>query len=396
MSHLQQQTQPPKPRSERRILAVDDNPAVLKLIGALFEEEGMTVRLAGCVQDARNLLEAEKGAFDLVLSDISMPGETGFDLLEWIKRPGSPYADLPVLLTTAQLPEAENRLKGLALGAVDYVVRPIELKELVLRAIKAIDHFRQVKGLETMLQDAGNLAMVGRLLAASSHEIKNLATLVKMCSDQLVRALGATGQSGPTGTLLRSLGESSSLLADVARNASSLLDPESAPPRPVEVMELADGVTALMQTRVRPYRLTCEGAKTWALGHDLRLKQVLINLILNAADAIGELDPPEGGRIALRVETQPELVCLRVTDNGIGLTRAGERTEFEAFATTKKLRGGQGLGLWLCARLVAGMGGRLALSSDGVGKGATATLTLAATAAPAAVEPIDLSQYYVD
>ena len=85
-----------------------------------------------------------------------------------------------------------------------------------------------------------------------------------------------------------------------------------------------------------------------------------------------------------------------VIDNGIGLSTPGERTEFQAFDTTKKLRGGQGLGLWLCARLLEGMGGHLSLKSNGVGQGACATITLPRTHPLPKEDLLDLSQYLVD
>jgi len=64
------------------------------------------------------------------------------------------------------------------------------------------------------------------------------------------------------------------------------------------------------------------------------------------------------------------------------------RREFAAFATTKKLRGGQGLGLWLCSRIIGDMQGTLELSSKGVGTGVTATVSLLRVEAP---EPDALS-----
>jgi signal transduction histidine kinase len=381
---------------DRRILIVDDNAAILKLLGSLFSEEGIEVRLASSATSAKALLDAEEGRFDLVLTDIAMPGESGFELLQWIKHPNSRYSELPVLLMTAQLPEAEYRLKGLALGAVDYVVRPLEPRELVLRSINAINHFQRVKHLEHMLQDAGNLATVGRLLAASSHEIKNLAALVNLASDRLTRLLSGITLDPQAQQLLRTLTESSSLLTDVARNTASLLDPPGANVRPIDTASLVLGIVSLMQTRVQPNLITTEAEPLWSLGHANRVKQVLINLILNASEAINELSPPEGGRIDVIVKSHDDQVAIEVHDNGIGLTTPGIRTEFAPFDTTKKLRGGQGLGLWLCARLLDGMGGQLSLRSDGVGKGAVATITLPVTAAPAKDDTIDLSQYFIN
>jgi signal transduction histidine kinase len=382
--------------TERQVLIVDDNEAILKLLGTLFQEEGMTVRLAQSAKAAREIIEAAQGHFDLVLSDILMPGESGFDLLKWIKRPESPYAELPVLLMTAQLPEAENRLKGLAMGAVDYVVRPVEMRELVLRAVNAINHFQRVKYLETMLQDAGHLATVGRVLAASSHEIKNLATLVNLASERLTRLLASTAVDTRVTKLLRTLTEASSLLTDVARNTTTLLDPASDKTKPIDVAAMISSIVSMMQSRVQPNLLSVDSMPLWAVGHANRIKQVLINLILNASEAINELSPPEGGNISIRVSNDDQRVIITVIDNGIGLSTPGERTEFQAFDTTKKLRGGQGLGLWLCARLLEGMGGHLSLKSNGVGQGACATITLPMTKPVTKEDTLDLSQYLVD
>lgn len=382
--------------TDRRILIVDDNAAILKLLAMQFSEEGLTVRSAGSAAEAKEALAAAHGRFDLVLTDIAMPGESGFDLLTWIKRPESPFSELPVLLMTAQMPEAENRLKGLALGAVDYVVRPLEPRELVLRSINAINHFQRVKHLEHMLQDAGNLATVGRLLAASSHEIKNLAALVNLASDRLTRMLATVDIDPQVHQLLRTLTESSSLLTDVARNTASLLDPPGENLRPVDLCSLVQSVAMLMQSRVQPNIINVDVQRLWALGHGNRIKQVLINLILNASDAINEFAPAEGGRISIAVHLRGQEVMIQVADNGIGLTRPGIRTEFHAFDTTRKLRGGQGLGLWLCARLLEGMGGHLSLRSDGVGTGACATITLPRAVEPTPDDTIDLSQYFIN
>ena len=381
-----------------RILVVDDNPGVLKLLGTLLEEAGLGVRLALSAAEARQALNAEEWRFDLVLSDISMPGESGFDLLSWIKRQDSPRPDLPVLLTTAQLPEAENRIKGLAMGAVDYVVRPIELSELVLRVLNAVNHSRRVQGLERSLADSENLATVGRLLAASHHEMKNLATLVRLTAEQAVKIFSPECGSGrPIGNglaVLAALDNSSELLADMARNVSTLLDPGSMAMRSVDLTVLADDVTKMMAVQVAPIRLEVTASPPrWAMGHALRIKQVLINLIVNAADAIRELDRDQidGGHIVVAAEAVGEDTYLVVRDNGIGFSKAEARTEFPAFSTTKKLRGGQGLGLWLSATLIRNMGGQLTLTSEGVGKGVVATAKFASCAAP--VDDFDVQRY---
>lgn len=367
---------PTSTRRKSKVLIVDDNPAVLKLLGTQFRNDGMAVVLASSAKEAREALEASHWNFDLVLSDISMPGETGFDLLKWIKCRESPHRDLPVLLVTAQLPEPENRVKGLAMGAVDYVVRSLDMAELVIRAAHAIEHSQRVRSLEMSLQDSENLAMVGRLLAASHHEIMNLATLVNLAADQTVKCFaGSTDARGAEA--LHALAQSAELLTDVARSVSSLLQPSAAVGRPVNLRTLVDEVAVLMRPRIEPCRLElrCDG-DLWATAHTIRVKQVLINLILNARDAIKEFETEASGLITLSVSTQNGMRKMVVKDNGIGFDPASDRSEFKPFATTKSLRGGQGLGLWLCSTLVKNMGGKLSLHSDGVGYGAEAILTL--------------------
>jgi signal transduction histidine kinase len=386
----------------RRILIVDDNDATLDLLSALFLEEGLDTVKACNVAEARRLLIESAGDFDLVLSDIQMPGETGFDLLKWIKGAESPRPDLPVLLTTAQLPEAENRVLGLSLGAVDYVVRPIELRELVLRVMHAMEHFQRVRSLQRSLENAETLAMTGRLMAASNHEVKNLVGIVSMAADQLRRQIAPMLAERPPQDNMRrtldALTKSSKLLADVTRSAAHLMRPDGSDSTTLNLGEVAAEVVDMMQARIRPIRLLLEPTANpaYAWGRDVAVRQILVNFILNAADAIEEMSPVEGGCIRIQVrDSTAATCCIEVADNGVGLSEAGVRLNFAAFASTKTLRGGQGLGLWLCSRLAEQMKGSISLQSKGPGRGAVATLTLNRSPQPAPSESFDLSQYFV-
>lgn len=385
---------PPK----AHILVVDDNPMVLRLLHTLFEEEGITVEIAASVAEAKKHLDQSVHKFDLVLSDIQMPGETGFDLLQWIKNSNSPHSHLPVLLTTAELPQAEHRLKGLSMGAVDYVVRPIELKELVIRSLHAIENYKRICSLQLNLQNTENLAMMGTILAAAHHEIKNLVTLVKLSTDQLSRLLASPSSHVSCQPAIQSLKDASNLLTDVARNMAQLIDPNAKDLKKSLILkDLLESVAHLMLGRIKPTRLVLAPKEAdddiWVSGHDVRIKQVLINLMINAQDAILQFDPAEGGRITLAWERLHDgFAEITVTDNGIGLSTPGEIVEFQAFSSTKRLRGGQGLGLWLCSKMIANLGGTLSLASKGVGQGAKATIRLRLTE-PQTEPFIDLTAY---
>jgi two-component system phosphate regulon response regulator OmpR len=108
------------------ILVVDDDDRLRALLKKFLSEQGFMVTAAADAAEARRKMAWY--AFDLVVLDVMMPGESGLDLLASL--PG------PVLMLSA-MGEADDRIKGLEVGAEDYLVKPFEPKELVLR-IKTI------------------------------------------------------------------------------------------------------------------------------------------------------------------------------------------------------------------------------------------------------------------
>jgi DNA-binding response OmpR family regulator len=108
------------------ILAVDDEPELLSMIEEYLVARGYRVMTASNAQDARSILGSTK--IGLVLLDITLPGEDGLSLARHLREHGGP----PVILVTA-LGTALDRIVGLEVGADDYVTKPFELRELLLR-----------------------------------------------------------------------------------------------------------------------------------------------------------------------------------------------------------------------------------------------------------------------
>jgi len=363
------------------LLIVDDNKAIRRLLVSHFKDLNYMVTEASSAEDAKLILSSHNFQFDLVLSDISMPGESGFDLLTWIKATANKPKDLPVLLMTGVLPDAESRLKGLALGAVDYVVRPDEITELVVRSVNAIDHYRRVRTLEKTLEESQDLAMVGLVLAASNHEIKNIATLIKMSADTATKIISgevcyddATRQK-----VAKNLTVSTALLVDIAKNFKTLMAQSQGVSKTINLISVVSETLQILAFRTKHCLVSWNEevfSQVKIKGQSTQIKQILINLVLNSLEAISEVNPVEGARIEIEIfDAGSTYWGVRVKDNGIGFSQ-GERSEFKAFDTTKKLKGGQGLGLWLSSVLAKSMGGELALKSGGPSKGATAELLL--------------------
>ena len=118
---------PPRPADDApHLLLVDDDRRIRDLLSRFLCGEGYRVTTAMSASDARAKLNGLH--FDLLILDVMMPGETGFDLARFIRTSSS----VPIVMLTARH-EAESRIEGLQIGADDYVAKPFEPRELVLR-----------------------------------------------------------------------------------------------------------------------------------------------------------------------------------------------------------------------------------------------------------------------
>ena len=108
------------------ILVVDDDDRIRELVKEYLEENKFLITTAKNAIDAKNKIEIIK--FDIIVLDIMMPGESGLSLTKEIKK-NNP---VPIILLTAK-DETKNRIEGLEIGADDYLGKPFEPKELLLR-----------------------------------------------------------------------------------------------------------------------------------------------------------------------------------------------------------------------------------------------------------------------
>jgi two-component system, OmpR family, phosphate regulon response regulator OmpR len=114
------------PDDAPHLLVVDDDRRIRDLLSRFLFTEGYRVTTAETAADARAKLEGLR--FDLLILDVMMPGETGFDLAQAIRTSSA----VPILMLTARS-ETDNRIRGLEIGADDYVPKPFEPRELSLR-----------------------------------------------------------------------------------------------------------------------------------------------------------------------------------------------------------------------------------------------------------------------
>jgi DNA-binding response OmpR family regulator len=150
-------------QSEQRqtVLVVDDEPDIVGLMRDFLEAEGYSVLTAGEGETALNLIERE--AIDCVLLDIMMPGLSGFDVVRRIRKDG----EMPVLLLSAKQ-EDSDKIRGLGLGADDYIVKSATPGEVVARVRAVLRRSRrgEAPAPEAVL-DFGRL-----VIDVAAHEVR--------------------------------------------------------------------------------------------------------------------------------------------------------------------------------------------------------------------------------
>ncbi|NIN33602.1 MAG: response regulator, partial [Gammaproteobacteria bacterium] len=152
------------------ILIVDDNPQNLKVLGNILREDGYVPVVAQNGPQALEFVQREKP--DLILLDIMMPEMDGYEVCKKLKK-DKDAKDIPVIFLTAKT-ETKDLLLAFEVGGVDYVTKPFNSVELLLRVKTHID----LKKAEAELLKSVKLETVGILSAGIAHDFNNLLSVI--------------------------------------------------------------------------------------------------------------------------------------------------------------------------------------------------------------------------
>ncbi len=224
--------------------------------------------------------------------------------------------------------------------------------------------------LQAQLNQAQKMEAVGRLAGGIAHDFNNLlqAILSQIAVLQL-RLRGSAGAPKPLEEVDQLVRRGSAL----TRQLLLFARPEPTTREPLDLNEVVRGAVTLLRRVVREnVAITTDlsGSTLPILGDRGQLGQVLMNLAVNASDAM-----PEGGRLTLRTGGDASFVWLAAADTGHGIPEAVLDNVFEPFFTTKAVGKGTGLGLSVVHGIVSGHGGTVEVASA-PSEGATFTVTL--------------------
>lgn len=218
----------------------------------------------------------------------------------------------------------------------------------------------RLRTLQADLVQANRLAHLGQIVAGVAHEINQPVAAIRANADNALTLLSREQPQAAQDKLTRIQGLTErigSIVEDLRGFA------RKTPPRTTTVVvdEAVEGALLLVSSRMRDEGVAVERtgqARVSAQGDRIRLEQVLVNLLQNAFEALGD---QADARIGLDISTTDDLVVIAVTDNGPGLSQVTLRTLFTPFSTTKP--NGLGLGLVISRDIVEAFGGSLVVAS---------------------------------
>ncbi len=347
-----------EPRPARaRILAVDDTPTNLFALAALLEPLGHEVVAVDSGRQA--LARAAELPFSLVLLDVVMPDLDGFETLRRLRRLPSCH-DTPVILLTADDPEPRVIERAFAMGASDYLLKPISPD--LLRA--------KVQVFVTLRQRQDALAAKDRHIAILAHDLRSPLTAIAASAESLRRHDPSPERAhNVADRILRATKRMELMtrdLLDFARAGAGGL-----PIAPVEldlgalVRDLVDEVGAGVQGRDIALELDGHLEGKWDRE---RISQAVSNLLVNAITH-GQ------GRILVRARRLGADVRVDVCNGGEPIPANMITQIFEPFERGEEGGTGLGLGLYIVREISRAHGGRVSVQST-PGKGTTFSLTL--------------------
>lgn len=384
-------------RNERpRVLVVDDHPASLLAIEAELDMLGATVTRATSGGDALRL--AEVGEFALMLLDVHLPDMSGIDVARRL-RSSPRTAETPIIFVTAYDQDDRDVLAAYALGAVDFLFKPLRLEVLRAKArvfINLSDQAEQIREHErrehartleaarhaweeeSLRRERDQLAEMDRrkerFLAMVGHELRTplapLVTALGLMKQRFEHEPGASDWLVRTrDSMERQVEHLSRIvedLLDVARINSDKLHLRCEKVGMRDVVEQALATSRpVIDAKAHSVAIDLSDEVLTVEGDGVRLVQIVSNLLNNAARYT-----PRGGVVRVAYCRVDDHVELRVADNGRGIREEALSRVFEPFSQEESGHaGGLGLGLAIVRRLVALHGGTVSAYSDGPGCG---------------------------
>ena len=352
--------------SEYKILIVDDVMSNVLLLKVLLTNEKFAIATASNGRQA--LEQVEKENPDLVLLDVMMPDMSGFEVAQHLKsNPNT--ADIPIIFLTA-LNSTADIVKGFQVGANDFISKPFNKEELIIRVTHQIS-LVAAKRLILSKTEELQLTIAGRdkLYSVIAHDLRSPMGSIKMVLNMLILNLPSEKIGAEMYELLTMANQTTedvfSLLDNLLKWTKSQIGKLNVVYQDVDLVEVTDGVIEIfsMVASLKKIRIREMKPEKMMVNADIdMLKTVVRNLLSNAIKF-----SKENSEVLVKMEEVDGMAVVSVQDYGCGISEEGQKkllhtdTHFSTFGTNNEE--GSGLGLLLCKDFVVKNGGKLWFTS---------------------------------
>lgn len=363
------------------ILVVDDVPENLQVVGNLLKNHAYEVRLATAGEQALESVRLDPP--DLVLLDISMPGIDGFEVCRRLKANRATQS-IPVIFLTAAHVSQEQMRKGLEIGAVDYVTKPVDDRVLLARVQTHIALKRSKELLEIQnhdLKEANDAK--NKLFSIMGHDLKNVFSGLNTLVDLMLKDFDGIEREEKIHYLteMRKASQHTlTVLDDIlqwSRLERGLITPNI---REVDLGPIMEDALDVVRPQAEQKGIMLENLwdEVPAVNADAEMVHaVLRNLLTNAVKFTRR-----GGTVRLSVALATDGVEITVRDTGIGIPASKISHLFRSASGAEVGTEGEvgtGLGLMICRELIEKHDGRIWAESQ-AGRGSTFHVLLPTTA----------------
>lgn len=352
--------------SEYKILIVDDVMSNVLLLKVLLTNEKFAIATASNGRQA--LEQVEKENPDLVLLDVMMPDMSGFEVAQHLKsNPNT--ADIPIIFLTA-LNSTADIVKGFQVGANDFISKPFNKEELIIRVTHQISLVAAKRLILSKTEELQRtIAGRDKLYSVIAHDLRSPMGSIKMVLNMLISNLPSEKIGAEMYELLTMANQTTedvfSLLDNLLKWTKSQIGKLNVVYQDVDLVEVTDGVIEIfsMVASLKKIRIHEMKPEKMMVNADIdMLKTVVRNLLSNAIKF-----SKENSEVLVKMEEVDGMAVVSVQDYGCGISEEGQKkllhtdTHFSTFGTNNEE--GSGLGLLLCKDFVVKNGGKLWFTS---------------------------------
>ena len=352
--------------SEYKILIVDDVMSNVLLLKVLLTNEKFAIATASNGRQA--LEQVEKENPDLVLLDVMMPEMSGFEVAQHLKS-NPQTAEIPIIFLTA-LNSTADIVKGFQVGANDFISKPFNKEELIIRVTHQISLVAAKRLILSKTEELQRtIAGRDKLYSVIAHDLRSPMGSIKMVLNMLILNLPFEKIGAEMYELLTMANQTTedvfSLLDNLLKWTKSQIGKLNVVYQDVDLVEVTDGVIEIfsMVASLKKIRIREMKPERMMVNADIdMLKTVVRNLLSNAIKF-----SKENSEILVKMEEVNGMAVVSVQDHGCGISEEGQKkllhadTHFSTFGTNNEE--GSGLGLLLCKDFVVKNGGKLWFTS---------------------------------